>query len=164
MSKLIVIRGNSGSGKTTLALKLLQLLPNSALIEQDYFIKYTTVSKTSEQEAARRARIFSAVKNTLADNEIVILEGVFDSRRYKDYFTDLLHYHPANNFFYYIDLAFEETLRRHNTRDKRNQFGAEAMTGWYIAHDQFGYDFEDIFDANITIEDAVKHITMSVTG
>lgn len=164
MSKLVVIRGNSGSGKTTLSLKLLDLIPHSVLVEQDYFIKYATSSKTPDQEAARRTKIFTSVKNALEKNEAVILEGVFDLRRYRDYFSDLLDYHPNNNYFYYIDLPFEETLKRHETRDKRHEFGEVAMIGWYIAHDQFGYDFEKTIDSEMRIDDAVELIAKSIIG
>ena len=164
MSKLVVIRGNSGSGKTTLSLRLLGLVPNSTLVEQDYFIKYAAISKTSEQEDARRTKIFTAVKNALAKNEVVILEGVFDSRRYTDYFIDLLNFHPTNNYFFYIDLAFEETLKRHETRNKRSEFGEEKMKDWYIAHDQFGYDFEETIDSEMSIDDAINSIVKSVKG
>lgn len=164
MSKLVVIRGNSGSGKTTLSLKLLDLIPNSALVEQDYFIKYSAASNSSEQEDARRTKIFNSVKNALAKNEVVILEGVFDSRRYADYFSDLLKHHPNDNYFYYIDLTFEETLRRHEMRDKRHEFGEEKMRGWYIANDQFGYDFEKTIDAKINIDEALKLIIKSVSS
>lgn len=164
MSKLIVIRGNSGSGKTTLALQLRALLPNAALIEQDYYIKYAAASKTPEQEAARRTKIFSAVKNALIKNDAVILEGVFDSRRYTDYFVDLLKSHPSDNYFYYIDLPFETTLERHRTREKHHEFGEEAMSGWYTAHDQFGYDFETTIGAEVSADDAVQSILASVRG
>lgn len=162
MSKLVVIRGNSGSGKTTIAQELLNMIPGAALVEQDYFIKYATDSKTPAQEDARRTKIFTAVKSALLNHEVVILEGVFDSRRYKEYFSELVTQHPTNNYFYYIDLSFEETLRRHETRDKRHEFGEEKMSEWYIAHDQLSYKFEETFDSNIQIDDAVKHITKSV--
>jgi deoxyadenosine/deoxycytidine kinase len=162
MSKLVVVRGNSGSGKTTIAQELLNMMPDAILVEQDYFIKYAADSKTPAQESARRTKIFTAVKSALLSHEIVILEGVFDSRRYKEYFSDLIECHPTDNHFYYIDLSFEETLRRHETRDKRHEFGEEKMSGWYIAHDQLGYEFEESFDSNIQIDEAVKRITNSV--
>lgn len=162
MPKLIVIRGNSGSGKTTVTQKLLNMTPGAALVEQDYFIKYATDSKTPAQESARRTKIFTTVKNALQDNEVVILEGVFDSRRYREYFSDLIKHHPTDNYFYYIDLPFEETLRRHEMRDKRHEFGEEKMSGWYIAHDQLGYEFEETFDSNIQIDKAVMRIIKSV--
>ena len=138
------------------------MAPGAALVEQDYFIKYAAASKTPAQESARRTKIFTAVKDALKNNEVVIFEGVFDSRRYKEYFTDLIKYHPTDNYFYYIDLPFEETLRRHAMRDKRHEFGEEKMSGWYIAHDQLGYEFEETFDSNAQIDEVVKHITKSV--
>jgi thymidylate kinase len=162
MSKLIVIRGNSGSGKSTISQELQKCIPNSILVEQDYFIKYVIFPKTSEEEAKRRAKIFNTVKGALLTNEIVILEGVFDSRRYKDYFTDLIEYHGMDNYFFYIDLTFEETLRRHGTREKRNKFGEEKMKEWYIPHDQLGYDFEKTINSGINVLDATRLIMQSV--
>lgn len=161
-SKLIVIRGNSGSGKTTLSQKLLQLIPNSTLVEQDYFIKYTASSKTAAQEAARKTKIFTTVKSALAKNEIVILEGVFDSRRYSDYFSNLVAEHANNNYFFYIDLTFDETLKRHALRDKRHEFGEEAMSNWYIAHDQLGYGFETTIGPDIAVDAAINLILKTI--
>lgn len=36
---------------------------------------------------------------------------------------------------YYFDLPFEETLRRHQTKDKRTEFGEEEMRRWWNEKD-----------------------------
>jgi thymidylate kinase len=161
MSKLIVIRGNSGSGKSTLASSLHAAADNAVIIAQDYYIKYTPATKTPAQEAARKTRIFNDVKAALSRHDTVILEGVFDSRRYTENFTDLISVHPTENYFYYLDISFEETLRRHTTRDKRHEFGEQEMSGWYRPHDQFGYNFETVFNEQQTIDAMLEKISAS---
>lgn len=154
MSKLIVIRGNSGSGKSTLASLVHSGIKNSIIIDQDYYIKYTPDTKTPAQEKRRKQRIFDDIKSALDCHDVVIIEGVFDSRRYTDNFIDLLHSHPTDNYFYYLDIPFVETLRRHQGREKRDMFGEAEMTGWYAPHDQFGYEFEVIFNEH----DSLTHM------
>ena len=34
-------------------------------------------------------------------------------------------------YAYYFDIPFEETVRRHNTRDKKQEFGEEDMRRWW---------------------------------
>lgn len=161
MSKLIVIRGNSGSGKSTLASLMLSKIENATLIEQDYYIKYTPATKTTEQELKRKARIFDDIKSALVRYDTVIVEGVFDSRRYTDSFSDLIDFHPTDNHFYYLDIPFAETLRRHQGREKRDKFGENEMTQWYAQHDQFGYSFEMVFDERDTIEEVIERMSIS---
>lgn len=158
MSKLIVIRGNSGSGKSTLASLVHSNIENSVIIDQDYYIKYTPDTKTPAQEKRRKQRIFNDIKSALDRYDVVIVEGVFDSRRYTDNFIDLIHSHPDDNFFYYLDIPFVETLRRHQGREKRDMFGEAEMTGWYAPHDQFGYEFEVIFNEHDSLTHMLRHI------
>ena len=158
MSKLIVIRGNSGSGKSTLASLVHSNIENSIIINQDYYIKYTPDTKTPEQEKRRKQRIFNDVKSALNRYDVVIVEGVFDSRRYTDNFIDLVHTHPADNHFYYLDIPFAETLRRHQSREKRDMFGEAEMTDWYAPHDKFGYDFETIFNEHDSLTYMLRRI------
>lgn len=140
MSKLIIIRGNSGSGKSTIAARVHGMVDGSVLIEQDYYIKYMSADK--EQDTLRKQRIFDDVKWALDQDNTVILEGVFGSRRYKDYFDDLISCHPGSTILTYLDVPFDETLRRHQQRAKKDQFGEPEMRGWYIAHDSLGYEGE----------------------
>lgn len=161
MSKLVVIRGNSGSGKSTLASSLHSMIENSTVIEQDYYIKYIPATKTDAQEAERKARIFNDIKLALDRYDMVIVDGVFDSRRYTDNFTDLINSHSTDNYFYYLDIPFAETLRRHQGRAKRDQFGENEMTNWYALHDQFGYPFEVVFDESDAIEEMIEKVCVT---
>lgn len=44
----------------------------------------------------------------------------------------------------YFDIPFEETVRRHQMRDKCNEFGAEAMRKWWREK-----DYSDVLDERI---------------
>ena len=38
-------------------------------------------------------------------------------------------------YAYYFDIPFEETLNRHKTRAKSNEFGEESMREWWVEKD-----------------------------
>lgn len=41
----------------------------------------------------------------------------------------------SNVYSYYFDIPFEETIRRHQTRSKSQEFGEEHMRGWWRKKD-----------------------------
>ena len=45
---------------------------------------------------------------------------------------ELIRYFDENAFAYYFDLSLEETIRRHNTRDKRHEFGEDSLQNGII--------------------------------
>ena len=49
---------------------------------------------------------------------------------------------------YYFDIPFEETVRRHNTRDKKQKFGEEDMRRWWREK-----DFSSVFNEKIITSD-----------
>jgi hypothetical protein len=42
----------------------------------------------------------------------------------------LLRAFGGNNYVYYFDLSFDETLRRHNLKPNKDEYGEKAMRGW----------------------------------
>ena len=65
-------------------------------------------------------------------------------------------------YAWYFDLPFEETLRRHRTKPNCNEFGAEAMKGWW--RDK---DFSDVLDEKVITaeagpEDIVSEISVII--
>jgi predicted kinase len=159
MSKLLVIRGNSGSGKSTIAEYIHSVNEDSCLVAQDYYIKYSSLDK--EQDEMRKQRIFNDVKHALSRYELVILEGVFDSRRYKEYFDDLITYHSQDNFVAYLDVSFEETLSRHQLRPKKDSFGEKEMNGWYAPHDYLGYESEFVINESKKFDESIALINLN---
>ena len=94
--------------------------------------------------------LFEITKYGKGKCEFVILEGILNSRRYGDMLKELIHYFDENAFTYYFDLSLEETIRRHNTRDKQHEFGEDSLQKWYNPHDTIEVAGEIIFTDNFT--------------
>lgn len=134
-TKLIVLRGPSGSGKSSTGKLVRAMLQQpTALIEQDYFrrvvLKEKDIAGGLNIELIKRTVLF-ALEN-LYD---VILEGIFDSERYEEMFKEIIRQHPRNTFFFYFDISFNETLRRHQEKPNKNDFGEADMRRWYKDRD-----------------------------
>lgn len=134
MSNLIIIRGNSGSGKTTIAKELQQKFGhNTMLISQDVvrrdILKVKDGCDTKALPLMKELLIYG--KNHC---DIVILEGILYADWYKPLF-ELAITQFEHIFAYYYDLPFEETLMRHQTKSNCNEFGADAMRGWWREKD-----------------------------
>lgn len=59
---------------------------------------------------------------------------------------------------YYYDLSFDETLKHHQTRDKKLEFGEKEMRRWWIGKELLSQINEYIFDKNISIDSALQII------
>ena len=76
--------------------------------------------------------LFEITKYGKGKCEFVILEGILNSHRYGEMLKELIRYFDENAFAYYFDLSLEETIRRHNTRDKRHEFGEDSLQNGII--------------------------------
>jgi hypothetical protein len=74
---------------------------------------------------------------------------------------ELVARHSA--YVYYLDIPFDETVRRHGTRAKAGAFGADAMREWYRGHDPLGVAGEVIIAEGSTLEETVRRV-LSETG
>lgn len=135
---LIVLRGPSGSGKSSVA-KAVRASWGSpmALVEQDHFrrivLKERDIPNGLNIELIKRTVIF-ALENSFD----VILEGIFDSGRYGRMFEELLCVHAENNFFFYFDISLDETIRRHQYKLNKDEFGEKELRTWYKERDILG--------------------------
>lgn len=131
MTKLIILRGNSGSGKTTIA-KLLQSKfgHNTMLISQDVIRREMLYVKEKEHLKVEEIILKLALYGK-EHCDIVIIEGIFNSKWYKNLFKNLLAEFKENIYAYYFDIPFEETLKRHKTRTCANEFGEKEMLKWW---------------------------------
>ena len=91
-------------------------------------------------------------------SEFVILEGIMNRVWYKPLFELAIQLYDAEVYAYYFDLTFEETLKRHLTRPKCQEFGEEAMRRWWREK-----DFSDVLnESRITSERDVESIVMDI--
>lgn len=160
-TKLIILRGPSGSGKSSIA-KAIQkehLTQNKLIsyIEQDYFRRIIL----KEKDTAHGFNI-QLIKETvlfLLQNQYdVIMEGIFDKERYTKMFEEIIHIHPSNNHFFYFDISFTETLRRHATKPNKNDFGEKEMKTWYKNKDLLQCVQEEIISEKSSAEETIRDI------
>lgn len=98
-------------------------------------------------------------------NEITIIEGIFNSVWYKPLFEKALElFHEENICAYYYDLPFDETLKRHETKNNKFDFGAEDMRRWWNEKDYVRFIKEKTLTEEMTLDDAVKMIVSDVQG
>ena len=66
--------------------------------------------------------------------KVVIIEGIFNSKKYLDLFYRLNILFKDNVYAFYFDMPFEETLLRHKNRLESKEFGEIEMKKWW--HDK----------------------------
>lgn len=164
MSKLIIIRGNSGCGKTTVAKALQHRLGhNTMLVSQDYIRREMLyVHDGPSTEAV--PLLTEMIRYGWAHSEHVILEGILYSDFYKPLFVEAGKIFRADIFAFYYNISFEETLRRHNTKPNRADFGQEAMKRWWRENDFLEIIQETELTSSVSEEEAVSLIYKTVKG
>lgn len=91
-------------------------------------------------------------------SDIVILEGIMYSDWYKPLFELAVQLYGTEIYAYYFDLPFEETLKRHQTRAKCQEFGEEAMRRWWREK-----DFSDVLkEVRITSEKDMESVVEDI--
>ncbi|WP_210717712.1 kinase [Amycolatopsis acididurans] len=163
-TRLLVLRGPSGSGKSSTARRLRAHLGRSvALIEQDY-LRRIVLKEKDVPDGHNIALIDQTVRFALDRGWNVILEGIMHAERYTDMLDGLRQDHAGDTAFYYFDVAWDETLRRHPTRPQAADFGVDEMRGWYRAADQLGFAEERIIPQAATLDGTVRRILSEVFG
>jgi hypothetical protein len=94
----------------------------------------------------------------------VIVEGIMHAERYADMLHELRHDHVGTSVFYFFDVTWEETLRRHETRPQAAEFGIDEMRKWYRTGDQLGFAAEQIIPQSSTLDETVNHILFEAFG
>ena len=163
MNKLIVLRGPSGSGKSSIAkaVRAAQSEP-MAYIEQDYW-RRTVLKEKDVIDGLNIQLIKQVVLFSLENSYDVIMEGIFDKNRYQKMFEELISLHPQENYFFYFDISFEETLRRHETKPNKDEFGEKEMKAWYKEKDFLECVSEEVISERTTMEGSIKQI-QAVSG
>lgn len=161
-TKLIVLRGPSGSGKSTISKLLFDKATHRiALIEQDYyrFIFKPAGGGGKPNSDTIHKMIKNNVLSALQDGYDVILEGILSVKSYDAILDEIFEAHDGENYMYYFDISFEETVRRHATRKgKALEFGASEMKEWYpIAH-RSNHQLERVIPETHSVLDTLNQI------
>lgn len=132
---LIIVRGNSGSGKSAIARRLQHGYGRGcALIEQDY-LRRKILRELDQPGGIAPDFIEHTARFALEHGYHVIVEGILHSSRYRSMLNQLRAGHQGPTHVFYLDVSFEETLRRHTTRPQAADFTPEQMKDWYVHRD-----------------------------
>ncbi|MEU4562912.1 AAA family ATPase [Actinoplanes sp. NPDC023936] len=157
---LVVIRGNSGSGKTTTAREARRRYGRGcALIEQDH-LRRVVLREHGGGGADRVAPdLITAMARTALDGGYhVIVEGILHTGQYGAPLRRLIAAHPGPAACFYLDVPFEETVRRHRGRAEPIPVEPETMRGWYSPGDLLGVAGEVVIPGGAGFEDVVTTI------
>jgi adenylylsulfate kinase-like enzyme len=156
-NRLIVIRGNSGSGKTVLANTLRQkigyktMLISQDVVRRDILRVHDFLDNPSIDLMYKMAKYGSEI------NYDVIVEGIFYSKKYEKMIQKISKLFN-NNFFYYFDIPFDETLKRHSLKLNHDEFGISDMKKWWHEKDFLNFCSEKIINKDITLEECTSMI------
>ncbi|MEV6598806.1 AAA family ATPase [Actinoplanes sp. NPDC051346] len=157
---LLVIRGNSGSGKSTVAREVRRRYGRGcALLEQDYLRRIVLREHDSSNINPVAPGFIAAVTRTALDAGYhAVLEGILHADRYGPALRDLIAEHPGPSHLFYLDVSYDETVRRHAGRAAGVDFTADDMRDWYAAKDLLGVAGEHVIGEDSTFEQTVTTI------
>jgi hypothetical protein len=87
----------------------------------------------------------------------VIVEGILSSKRYGIMMRELMSM-IDESYIFYIDIPFDETLRRHKTKPNAHEFGEKEMREWYREKDVLGVEDEIVFNEKFNQVELVSEI------
>lgn len=84
--------------------------------------------------------------------------------QYKELFEQIIINFGERIYAYYYEIAFAETLKRHQNKPNCRDFGEEEMKCWWKEKDYIGIISEKIITADFTLDQTVDMIFRDVTN
>ena len=128
-----------------------------AWIEQDY-IRRTIFTELDEPDGANITAIEQLAVLALSRGFTTVVEGIMPTSRYAGMLTRLARDHAGPSHFFYLDVPFEETSRRHLTRAKAEAFTVEEMRTWYHDRDLLGGPGETVIGETSSLRQTIETI------
>jgi hypothetical protein len=132
------------------------------LVEQDYFRRI--VLKEKDAEGSNNLGLLrQTVLFCLGEGYDVVLEGILWSGRYRALLSELIAAADCA-YPFYLDVSFEETVRRHQTKPNAHEFGELEMREWFRERDVLGVENEEVLAEELSADDTVERILARVYG
>ena len=163
MSTLIILRGNSGSGKSSVAKALQRKIGRNTLVVSQDFVRREMLWVCDGKDTAALPLLTELLNYGNTHCNYVILEGILKADWYRPLFESAIKIFKDRIFAYYYDISFEETLKRHENREKKFEFGEKEMRDWWNEKDFIGKISEKIFTENVSLEGAVDIILKDIS-
>jgi predicted kinase len=159
-TRLIILRGNSGSGKSTVARAVRDAYGRGcALVEQDY-LRRIVLRERDVDGGIAPALIAQTVRFALDHGYHVVLEGILARARYGPMLTELCRSHRGRTTAFYLDIPWEETLRRHAARPQAAEFGEAEMREWFL----LGLECERVVGPERSLAETVDLVAGELNG
>lgn len=158
MSKLIIIRGPSGSGKSTVSGELLKRSEQPLLVVGEDKLRKMFSDHRSTPHPASEQLALEAIKFGLNAGYNVVYQGILNVKNEEFRPDELLALNPNETYFFYLDVSFNETVRRHQTRYKRYDFDTGAMQRWWQHSSPLNHELETIIPESSDIKDTLRTI------
>jgi predicted kinase len=157
-TRLIVLRGNSASGKSSVAAEIRSRYGRGiAIVGQDN-LRRAVLRERDIPGGANIQLIDTVARYALDRGYHTIVEGILCTAHYADMLSALCQDHRGISRLYYLDVPFEETMRRHATKPQAAEYGRAEMSRWYLNHDLIPGDIEDVVPASSSLDDTVERI------
>lgn len=163
MSTLIILRGNSGSGKSSVAKALQRKFGRNTLVISQDIIRREMLWVCDGEDTLALPLLTELLRYGNAHCKYIILEGILNADWYKPLFELAIEIFKDKIFAYYYDIPFEETLKRHETKDKKFEFGEKEMRKWWNEKDFIGIIPEKVLKQEISFEEAVNIIFRDIS-
>ncbi|MBM7789904.1 AAA family ATPase [Tenggerimyces flavus] len=157
-TRLVVLRGPSASGKSSVAHALRMACERSmAWVGQDV-LRRTILRERDVPGGINIELIEHTARFALDRGYHVVVEGILDAARYAEMLDRLAAANRGPSFFYYFDVPFDETVRRHATKPEAAVYGPDVMAEWYRDRDLLPGDREQVIDQHSELDATVKRI------
>jgi predicted kinase len=154
---LIVLRGNSGSGKSTIAEQIRAQRDGVAIVGQDH-LRRVILRDKDRPGAANIGLIDLVTRYALDAGYTTVLEGILYVAHYGAMLTRLRDDHVGLSLCYYLDVPFEETLRRHASKPNAHEYGAAEMSSWWRERDLLPGGLDQVLTADPSADMAAARI------
>ncbi|MBD0688425.1 kinase [Streptomyces sp. CBMA123] len=160
-TRLLVLRGNCGSGKSTVAKELRARYGRGiAVVGQDN-IRCTILDDHDLLDAPNIGLIDAVARYSLDHGYHVIIEGILYADHYGPMLRDLAADHRGSSSFFYLDVPFPETVRRHQSRSEHTEFGEKEMRKWFRPGDLLPEVAEEIINHTSTLDATVGRLLIA---
>ncbi|MEU6388064.1 AAA family ATPase [Streptomyces sp. NPDC046939] len=160
-TRLVVVRGNSASGKSSVAAGVRAGFGrNLAIVGQDN-VRRTVLRERDKPGGANIGLIDLTARYALDNGFHAVVEGILYADHYADMLRDLVRAHRGVTRCYYLDVHYEETVRRHATKHDaayRASVTEEHLRSWFRERDLLPGDLETVIGAASTLDDTVRRI------
>ena len=150
---LVMIRGNSASGKTSLAHAVRRQTGRGVAIVSQDVVRRDILWEHETPTGVNIGLMHQMTRYALDHGYHVILEGILKAHAYGDMLADLIRDHRGRTSCFYMDIPWEETLRRHATKPQAAEYGAELMRQWFKPLDLLPCVTEHRLDERLTLDE-----------